>query len=164
MLDNQSTVGDPGPLQQREKLPESGQVVVAHDCVAVRGHWRAWGRAVSHHRSGRAHLSGGEQLRRPDTSLGHGHRHQGMVLDRASNREGRSAGGRPTQANAPKNAPGYCGAEGLAVQDANIHGPIWPRPGIPSSSSGRRLDQLQPGELKPATEEGGCDCSARWAG
>src|SRR5680860_1417427 len=71
----------------------------------------------------RPHLGSREQLWRPHARLGHRQRHQGVVLDRATDGERGTTGGRSPQPHPAQHAAARFGAEGVALQDANIQGP-----------------------------------------
>ena len=116
----QAPMGDLGPLQEDEQLPERGQVGVAECFRLYLSQGRAFSRTVGQDRSKRSYLRGGQQFGRHDTSPCHSHCHQSMVLDRAAHGQGWTACGRPAQAQPAQEAPACSRPERVAVQDSNV--------------------------------------------
>jgi len=76
---------------------------------------------------------------------------------------GWTAGRWPTQLYPAKEAPAGGGAEGVSVQHTNVQAPRRSRRGVPSSRVGCRVEQFQPCDVQPTTDEGVSDFCSRWA-
>ena len=147
----ETAVGDPAPVQGGGEAPDLGQRPSSRSSTSVERD--ALRLDVGDDRGERPDLRDGDRTRRVDAGVREQQAHQRTVLELGLEGQSGRAGEAAAQAQGAHQPATGGEAEGVPVDDVDVHGAARGRAGIPPVAGGVAVDELEPLERHTGVEQ-----------